>query len=245
MGDVATLRVAYLWEVCGMSKLAVVVVTLIVFVTMAGVTGCAEKKQAEPPSDPGKTMSLKPEPPTAAEAPGGETTAQPKGDDKTIIKITTPKGVITAEIYDKVVPITAGSFLASVQDGFYDGLTFHRIEPGFCAQGGDPKGDGSGGPGFTIPDEVTQELKHDVGMLSMAKTDMPDSGGSQFFICLGGPEVTGHLDMKHSVFGKVIDGMAVAEKLEKGDKMEKVEITSKSSGFAAAIEKGKAARKPE
>ena len=199
---------------------------------------------ASPPPAPPTGEVAKPEAPPVDKPAGGDVT-KPAGDDKTVIKITTPKGAITCEIYDKVVPATAGSFLASVQDGFYNGLTFHRIEPGFCAQGGDPSGDGSGGPGFTIPDEVTPKLKHDVGMLSMAKTAMPDSGGSQFFICLGGPEVTGHLDMKHSVFGKVIDGMAVAEKLAKGDKMEKVEITSKSSGFAEAIEKGKAARKPE
>ncbi len=232
-----------------MSRSSAVLVAL-VFALLLGLVGCGPK--APPPSTEASSQalpptgdeSLKPEP-SAAEQPAAEAAAKPGEEDKTIVKITTPKGVITCEIYDKIVPITAGSFLALVQDGFYNGLTFHRIEPGFCAQGGDPKGDGSGGPGFTIPDEVTEELKHDKGMLSMAKTAAPDSGGSQFFICLGGPEATGHLDMKHSVFGKVIDGMAVAEQLEKGDKMEKVEITSKSSGFAAAIEKGKAARKPE
>lgn len=232
-----------------MSRFFAVLMALTIALVV-GLVGCGPKpappstdasSQALPPTG---DESLKPEGP-ATEQPAEEAATKPGEEDKTIVKITTPKGVITCEIYDQIVPITAGNFLALVEDGFYNGLTFHRIEPGFCAQGGDPKGDGTGGPGFTIPDEVTEKLKHDKGMLSMAKTAAPDSGGSQFFICLGGPEATGHLDMKHSVFGKVIDGFAVAEQLEKGDKMEKVEITSKSSGFAAAIEKGKAARKPE
>ncbi len=234
-----------------MSKLLIVLSAIAIILMVLGLTSCEPKP--EPPATgqplpPTGTDEPRTEPAPPAEpaaAPAADTTIAPAGGDKTIVKITTPKGVITCEIYDQIVPITAGSFLALVQDGFYNGLTFHRIEPGFCAQGGDPEGTGGGGPGFTIPDEVTPKLKHDKGMLSMAKTQMPDSGGSQFFICLGGPEATGHLDMKHSIFGKVIDGYAVAEKLSKGDKMEKVEITSKSPGFAAAIEKGKAARKPE
>ena len=97
---------------------------------------------------------------------------------------------------------------------FYDGLTFHRVIPGFMAQGGDPKGDGTGGPGYTIPDECYQEnhRNHFRGSLSMANTGQRDTGGSQFFLTF---VPTAHLDGKHTVFGRVIEGMDVLAKLQR------------------------------
>lgn len=96
---------------------------------------------------------------------------------------------------------------------YYDGIKFHRVIPGFMIQTGDPLGTGTGGPGFTIPDEIVPELKHNKpGILSMAKTRMPNSGGSQFFITVG---PTPHLDGVHSVFGEVVEGYDVVEKISK------------------------------
>lgn len=240
------------------STLSLLLVACLLLGLMVGLASCKAKE--EPVAD--NTSVMPPQMPPAApdanapkpEAKDTEPAAKPeekpaadkpaKGE-KTIVKIVTAKGTITCELFDKLAPITAGNFLLLAEDGFYDGLTFHRIVPGFCAQGGDPTGTGGGGPGFTIPDEVRPELKHDKGILSMAKTAMPDTGGSQFFICLGGPEVVGHLNMKHAVFGKVTSGMDVVEKLEVGDKMERVEVVSESPNADAAKAKAKAARKPE
>jgi cyclophilin family peptidyl-prolyl cis-trans isomerase len=237
---------------------------LICCIVLAGVlsiTGCLSKPTPKPP--PEVTMPPDaPEPPPPAKLPppieptkppaepGKEPAAkgaavEPTKGDKTVVRITTNKGVITAELFDDKAPITAGNFELLAGKGFYNGRTIFRVEPGFCIQTGDPKDTGTGGPGYTIPDELREDLKHDKGILSMAKTAAPDSGGSQFFICLGGPETTGHLDMKHSVFGKVTKGMEVAEKLSVGDKMEKVEIVSESAAAAGARKKAKAAQKPD
>jgi len=236
--------------------LSVLVVGCLVLGLMMGLTGCKEKQRpvsadgpVMPPQMP-PAADAAPQPEAKDTAPAAKPEEKPAGDkpakgEKTIVKIVTAKGTITCELFDKLAPITAGNFLLLAEEGYYDGLTFHRIVPGFCAQGGDPTGTGGGGPGFTIPDEVTPELKHDKGILSMAKTAMPNTGGSQFFICLGGPNVVGHLDMKHAVFGKVTSGMDVVEKLEVGDKMERVEVVSESPHAEAAKAKAKAARKPE
>jgi peptidyl-prolyl cis-trans isomerase B (cyclophilin B) len=200
-----------------------------------------EGMKEAPKAPPGKLAAAK-------ESPAPETKAtseKPAKSDKTVVRITTSKGVITAELFDDKAPITAGNFELLAGKGFYDGRTIFRVEPGFCIQTGDPKDTGTGGPGYTIPDELREDLKHDKGILSMAKTEAPNSGGSQFFICLGGPETTGHLDMKHSVFGKVTKGMDVVEKITVGDKMQKVEIVSESSSAAGAKKKAKAAQKPD
>lgn len=236
------------------SSLALVLVSLLLVGLLAALTGC-KSPQPEPPATvisepPATPPPAEPTPPATPEAkpeakPAAEAAGKPAKGDKTIVKIVTPKGTITCELFDKATPVTAGNFLLLTEEKYYDGLVFHRIEPGFCAQGGDPTGTGAGGPGFTIPDETRPELKHNVGMLSMAKTAAPDSGGSQFFICLGGPETTGHLDGIHTVFGKVLTGMDVAQKLEVGDKMERVEIVKESPYAEAAKKKAKAARKPE
>ncbi|MCI0503442.1 peptidylprolyl isomerase [Candidatus Micrarchaeota archaeon] len=133
----------------------------------------------------------------------------------------TNKGKFKALIHEGEAPITAGNFLELVKSGFYDGLTFHRYEPGFVIQGGDPKGDGTGGSEKTIPLEIVPSLRHGLGALSMARTSDPDSASSQFFIVIGD---AGHLDGKYAVFGQLQDGAETVMKLRKGDRMEKVYI---------------------
>jgi peptidyl-prolyl cis-trans isomerase B (cyclophilin B) len=133
----------------------------------------------------------------------------------------TTKGTFKAEIYSKEAPITAGNFLNLVNSGFYNGLTFHRYEPGFVIQGGDPKGDGTGGSGKTIPLEIVPGLTHELGALSMARTNDPNSATSQFFVVIGEAHF---LDGQYAVFGKVTEGMDVALKIRKGDRMNKVYV---------------------
>jgi len=129
--------------------------------------------------------------------------------------IETPRGNIRIKFYPKEAPKTVTSFIKLSRDGFYDGLTFHRVEPGFVVQGGDPQGDGSGGPGYTLPAEFNAH-KHVPGAVAMARTMDPNSAGSQFYIVLG---EASHLDNQYTVFGQVLDGQDVAEKLQPGDSM--------------------------
>ena len=122
-------------------------------------------------------------------------------------------GIIDIELNEEVAPITCENFKKLVSEGFYNGLTFHRVIPGFMIQGGCPDGTGMGGPGYSIKGEFTQnrfpnELRHDRGVLSMARTMAPDSAGSQFFIMV---EQAPHLDGQYASFGKVIEGMEVAD----------------------------------
>ena len=123
--------------------------------------------------------------------------------------------VMKAELYPEVAPITVDNFVSLVQKGFYDGLTFHRIIKGFMIQGGDPDGNGTGGPGYSINGEfasngVKNDLKHEPGVLSMARSMMPDSAGSQFFIM---HREAPHLDGDYAAFGKLIEGMDVVNKI--------------------------------
>jgi cyclophilin family peptidyl-prolyl cis-trans isomerase len=118
----------------------------------------------------------------------------------------TQKGDIVVELYPKEAPITVNNFIFLAKDGYYDDTTFHRVILGFMAQGGDPTGTGTGGPGYRFVDEFSPNLKHDSsGILSMANSG-PGTNGSQFFITFA---PTPHLDNRHSVFGKVIEGMNV------------------------------------
>jgi cyclophilin family peptidyl-prolyl cis-trans isomerase len=122
----------------------------------------------------------------------------------------TTLGTIRAEIFEDKAPVTAKNFLTLVRKGYYDGLIFHRVIPGFMIQGGCPEGDGTGGPGYTIRDEFHPSLKHDgPGILSMANAG-PNTGGSQFFITVA---ATPWLNGKHSIFGKLIAGQDVAQKI--------------------------------
>ena len=133
--------------------------------------------------------------------------------------IETNKGDLVLELFAREVPRTVDNFVTLARDGFYDGLTFHRVIPGFMAQGGCPKGDGTGGPGYQFADEITHH-KHGTGALSMANSG-PNTNGSQFFITYA-PQP--HLDGKHTVFGQLMEGMDVLESLENGDVMISVTI---------------------
>lgn len=133
--------------------------------------------------------------------------------------VETDKGTIKLELFDDDAPNTVDNFVKLAASGFYDGLTFHRVIPGFVIQGGCPAGDGSGGPGYTIPCEINIR-KHGVGALSMAHAGK-DTGGSQFFITHA-PQP--HLDGVHTVFGQVSDGMDVVLAITPGDVMNKVTI---------------------
>lgn len=126
------------------------------------------------------------------------------------VTLKTSLGTMRAEIFQDKAPATAKNFLTLVKKGFYNGLTFHRVIPGFMIQGGCPKGTGTGGPGYTIPDEFHPSLKHDSpGIFSMANAG-PNTGGSQFFITVApAPWLNG----KHAIFGKLIGGQDVAEKI--------------------------------
>ena len=125
----------------------------------------------------------------------------------------TQTGTIKAELYPEIAPNTVNNYISLIKKGYYDGLTFHRVIPGFMIQGGCPQGTGTGGPGYSIKGEFTQNrfennLKHDRGVLSMARTMNPNSAGSQFFIM---HDVAPHLDGQYASFGKVIEGMEVAD----------------------------------
>lgn len=137
--------------------------------------------------------------------------------------ITTAKGVITFELYDDAAPIAVENFKKLINEGFYNGLKFHRVLPDFVIQGGCPIGNGAGGPGYTIKCETSGAKQyHDRGVLSMAHRGK-DTGGSQFFICHSRNN-TSHLDGVHTCFGKVIDGIEIVDQIKAGDVMEKVEL---------------------
>jgi len=133
----------------------------------------------------------------------------------------TEKGTIKFELYEKEAPITTKNFIDLTQKGFYDGLTFHRVEPKFVIQGGDPRGDGTGGSGKTIPLEIAPSLTHKKGAVGMARSEDPNSASSQFYICL---EDAQFLDRNYAVFGQVIEGQDVVSKIRKGDKILKATI---------------------
>lgn len=166
-------------------------------------------------------------PAIASRQPEGK--GQVKNVADPVVLMETTKGPIKLLVYKSEVPTTANNFLDLVKRGFYNGLTFHRYEPGFCIQGGDPKGNGTGGfmdpetrRERCIPLEVKPNLRHDgAGVLAMARSQNPDSASCQFYITLG---PANFLDMNYAVFGKVLDGMDAVKALRKGDKMTKVSI---------------------
>lgn len=144
-------------------------------------------------------------------------------------EIKTKYGVMKIEFYDDSTPGTVANFVKLAKKGFYDGLTFHRVIPDFVIQGGCPRGNGSGGPGYTIDCEVDGDNQyHDRGVLSMAHAGR-DTGGSQFFICLS-RENTAHLDGHHTCFGQVVEGLDIIDLIGMGDKMEKVTIIEDTVG---------------
>jgi cyclophilin family peptidyl-prolyl cis-trans isomerase len=140
-------------------------------------------------------------------------------------EIHTAKGILKFELYDDDAPIAAANFKKLVSEGFYDGLTFHRVIPDFMIQGGCPNGTGTGGPGYTINCELKGAKQiHDRGVMSMAHRGL-NTGGSQFFICHSRTG-TKHLDGVHTCFGKITDGLDIIDSIRGGDLMEKVIINS-------------------
>lgn len=130
-------------------------------------------------------------------------------------------GSVVMELYPSVAPNTVNNFISLIKQGFYDNNSFHRLVPGFVLQGGDPDGNGSGGPGYTIKGEFTNngfqnDLKHDKWVISMARSQENDSAGSQFFICL---DNANSLDGDYAAFGKVIDGFKILEAIEKNERV--------------------------
>jgi peptidyl-prolyl cis-trans isomerase B (cyclophilin B) len=129
-------------------------------------------------------------------------------------------GEIRLELYPEDAPKTVENFVTLAKKGFYNGLNFHRVVPDFVVQGGCPKGNGTGGPGYQIKAEFNKQ-KHVRGTLAMARSQDPDSAGSQFYICYGN---TPHLDGQYTVFGKVVSGMEHVDRIKQGDKMTSVTI---------------------
>lgn len=128
--------------------------------------------------------------------------------------------IMKAELYPQIAPNTVNNFISLIQKGYYDGVIFHRVIPGFMIQGGDPQGTGTGGPGYCIPGEFSHngfanDLKHSKGVLSMARTMVPDSAGSQFFIM---HETSPHLDGDYAAFGQVIEGLDVIDAIANADR---------------------------
>ncbi len=177
--------------------------------------------------------------PTSTPTPTPTPTATPAASpdpDKVNVVIETEKGTIKAELYPDVAPITVANFQKLVSEGFYDGLTFHRIIEGFMIQGGDPKGNGSGGSPDKIKGEflangVENNLKHERGVLSMARSNAMDSASSQFFIM---QEAAPHLDGLYAAFGKVTEGIEVVDKI-----VEETPVPDPQSGLVAAEDQPK------
>jgi peptidyl-prolyl cis-trans isomerase B (cyclophilin B) len=137
------------------------------------------------------------------------------------IALETNRGTIVLELFPNYAPVTVNNFVFLVNEGFYDGLTFHRVISDFMIQGGDPTGKGYGGPGYRFVDEVKNNpLKHETGVISMANAG-PDTNGSQFFITHS-PQP--HLNGKHTVFGKVVSGMEVVNSIRQGDVISRVTL---------------------
>ena len=137
--------------------------------------------------------------------------------------IETDKGTIKFELAEDLAPITTANFIGLAESKFYDGLNFHRVEPGFVIQGGCPQGNGTGGSDQRIKLEVSPNLKHgEAGGVAMARSSHPDSASCQFYITLG---PAGFLDMQYAVFGRVTEGMEVVKQIRVGDKMTSVTIS--------------------
>jgi cyclophilin family peptidyl-prolyl cis-trans isomerase len=176
---------------------------------------------------------------SAEDIPTEPETDTPDLPDGLYARMTTSRGEITIHLYPDQAPLTVANFVGLAEGSlnretpgtpFYDDLTFHRVVPDFIIQGGDPKGNGSGGPGYIFQDECRPALRHDrKGILSMANSG-PNTNGSQFFITLG---PTPHLDYLHTVFGEVVDGMDAVETIGMGDVIEQVEIVRRGSDAEA------------
>lgn len=212
-----------------MRAICSVLLPLVLAVLLVGAVialpGCSPKVAETPPA----AADTPPQPAQPApQEPEEEQlyTAQYAPDGTEIAVITTPKGVIKFEFYPKEAPNTVAAFIERAEEGFYDGTKFHRVEPGFVIQGGDPlsKTDdpmvGTGGPGYRLAAEFN-DRSHLDGTVAMARAQDPNSAGSQFYICLGPQQF---LDNQYTVFGQVTEGMDVVRAITVGDVMESVRI---------------------
>lgn len=183
-------------------------------ITLA-LVGCSQNTPRGPMSSIPSPIRTSLGPPTSEEV-----TKLTELAKTSLVRITTNRGRIDLELYPDDAPIHVANFLKLIQSGFYDGLTFHRVEPGFVIQGGDPNGNGTGGPGYSINAEFNSR-PHLLGTLAMARSNDPNSAGSQFYITLAPQPM---LDGKYTVFGGVVAGMEVVKQITVGDVMDKVEI---------------------
>lgn len=157
-----------------------------------------------------------------AQAPTPEQIDQVKAQGRYLVTITMSNGkTIEVVLEGADAPLTTANYVNLAQSGFYNGLIFHRVVPGFVIQGGDPNGTGMGGPGYQIKLEIAPGMKHKKGAISMARSQAPDSAGSQFFIMLGDST---HLDGQYAVFGWTKSGIDVVDSVKQGDRMETVTV---------------------
>lgn len=223
-----------------LARFLLVCLAIVLVVTIFALQGCSgtdagtvsESETAGGAGDPEPTPAEATEeastPPVPGEEPMYTATYKPNGTEVAVI--TTPRGVIKFEFYPEDAPNHVASFIELAQKGFYDGTTFHRVEPGFVIQGGDPFSKtkegpvGTGGPGYRLAAEFNSK-QHLEGTVAMARSMDPDSAGSQFYICLA-PQPG--LDGQYTVFGQVIEGMDVVRAIQVGDVMESVVIENTS-----------------
>ena len=199
----------WLWVGAAVGAVALLAVVAFTLGWIPGVGGAAATATPVPLATRGAGPF---EPPTAT--PLASPPAEPGGDGTTVT-IETKLGNIVMEIYNESAPVAATNFTDLVDAGYYNTLVFHRIMPGFVIQGGDPNGDGSGGPGYTIPDEpVVGDYVR--GTLAMARTSAPNSQGSQFFIVLDDAASASLDGGKYVIFGKVTSGMEIADQIASG-----------------------------
>ncbi len=156
---------------------------------------------------------------------GAAVPKQPAAEPLPQVTLHTNKGAIVVELAEDDAPNTVANFVSLAEKGFYNGVVFHRVLADFMIQGGDPTGTGSGGPGYVIADEFSPRLRHARGVISMANAG-PNTGGSQFFIT---HVACPHLDGKHAVFGRVVEGMDVVDSIRQGDRIEKITVDRKRS----------------
>ena len=228
-----------------MRRLFQTLIALSAFAVLLTVAACGGNPStaAQPTQTPApKVQSLPPAPTpgptavgktvaTAPAKPATKYTAPPPMTIDTskvyVATIETDRGNIVVELYPADAPQHVNNFVFLAKEGFYNGLTFHRVEPGFVIQGGDPLGNGQGGPGYNIPAEI--KLKHTEGALAAARLSdqvnpKRDSSGSQFYITLA---ATPNLDGAYTVYGQVVQGMDVVKKVQRGDKIKQITITTK------------------
>lgn len=216
----------------------IIIFILTIMIIPMLIIGCQKEKATSSSQTSQQSSQVSPTPEAKKPEPASATTEKPKTlelqpkpekkitrDNAAAIIELAKGGRIVIEFYPNDAPNTVDNFIKLAQKGFYDGLKFHRVVPGFVVQGGDPLGDGTGGPGYTIKAEFNSR-KHLTGTVAMARAMDPDSAGSQFYICL---EPQPGLDGQYTVFGQVIEGMDLVKGIKVGDVMKKVTIVDKST----------------